>query len=358
MSWHGVTLLDCTLRDGGFYTKWDYPFDMVCAYLRAVDDAGVDYAEIGYRSLEAEEFAGTYHFASDDLIATLPPTRRTKLAVMIDAKEFANRESAVDALFGNAAESRVRLVRVATSLRHCASAVAVVGRIRARGYMVSLNLMAVGSIARQDLPAALRQLAACDADVVYVADSFGSMLPCDVRAVGCLLGASCSWGIHLHNNLELAFANALEAVETGATWVDASILGMGRGAGNLRMELLLQYLETRVHRGGVDAGPIHAFISRELEGLHRKFGWGPARPYVVSGMLPVHPMFAQVLIGSARYTSDEVVQILSMLHGDGRGDSFSLTVLESAAAARVAADGRTLTITAPLPTEPSKVATS
>ena len=81
-----LVLVDCTLRDGGFHTAWDFDPALIASYLRAVDEAGIDYAEIGYRSLAREGFAGALRFTDEALVGSLPELAHTRLAVMIDAK--------------------------------------------------------------------------------------------------------------------------------------------------------------------------------------------------------------------------------------------------------------------------------
>ena len=83
-----IRLLDCTLRDGGFYTQWDFPLSFVQAYCQAMDAAGVDYIELGYRSLVKHEFSGAYRFTSEATLKKLPPLKHSKIVVMLDSKEF------------------------------------------------------------------------------------------------------------------------------------------------------------------------------------------------------------------------------------------------------------------------------
>ena len=182
----------------------------------------------------------------------------------------------------------------------------------------------------------LEQMAATKADILYVADSFGGMHPEDFSQVAEQLRpiSDKPWGVHLHNNLELAFANALEAVRCGARWVDTSVTGMGRGPGNLKTELLLQHLSTRVGVERYSTDPIYELIGRHLRPLKERYHWGPQPAYVLSGHLSVHPTFAQHLLGSGRYSVAEVTSILSTLHRDGTGRSFNWAALDDAVSNR------------------------
>lgn len=334
MSTPSLVNLDCTLRDGGFYTSWHYDRPLVEAYLRAMDRAGVDYAEVGYRSTKQDGFAGPYKYCAERLLDALPTLERTKLALMIDAKELVGNEGRLGSMFSRADESRVALVRVASHVADLDSAVEQAHRLSGLGYRVGLNLMAASALERGQLDQACAKMAGSSADVLYLADSYGSLLPAHVRAWSEVLGpAERAWGVHLHNNLELAFANALEATRLGATWIDTSVLGMGRGPGNLKTELWLQHAQ-RTWAERLDPGAVYDFISSHLQRLHDSYRWGPAPAYALSGHLGVHPSYAQALLESGRYSTREVLAILRRLHSEGAGSAYSSRALSEAIVSR------------------------
>lgn len=338
-----LVVLDVTLRDGGFHNAWDFDAEHVRAYLRAMDEAGVDWAEIGYRSVERTGFFGALRYCEEAWIDALPALRHTRLALMLDAKELADREDEIGRFFAPADRSRVGLVRVATRPRDLSSAIAQVSALAEHGYRTTLNLMAWASVDPADRAPLMRALAASPADVVYLADSYGNMYPEEIADAVRLWNELTDGterprpiGVHLHNNLELAFANALAARDAGATWVDAAVLGMGRGPGNLKTEILLQHLETREGLTRYRTAPIYELIGRHWESLHTRYSWGPRAPYVLSGQLAVHPTYAQELLESGRYTISEVIAILHALHDSKQGRSFSRRTLDEAISLRPA----------------------
>jgi 4-hydroxy 2-oxovalerate aldolase len=180
------------------------------------------------------------------------------------------------------------LVRVACRLDALEAAVGLVVRFHEAGYETSLNLLAVSEIPPGDLSAALARVARSPADVVYVVDSYGHLDPQTVRA---LVGrfrdglAGKAVGFHGHNNRQLALANTLAAVECGATFVDASLLGMGRGAGNCPLELLLGFRDPS-HRSLV---PLLRFLALHEADLPPSSRWGYSLPLMLTGLLNRHP---------------------------------------------------------------------
>ncbi len=346
MSQDALVLVDCTLRDGGFHTAWDFEPALVAAYLRAVDEAGVDFAEIGYRSLARDGFAGALRYSDEELVRSLPELSHTRLAVMVDAKEFAGREPLLTKLFAPADASRIALVRVAARPKEVPTALLQIAQLRALGYETALNIMTWATVPVAERAPLLVKILQSDVDVVYLADSYGSMHPDEVEASGRLVtelaatlvskrhGRPKPWGIHLHNNLELAFANALAARKSGATWIDVSVTGMGRGPGNLKTELFLQHLEMRERHPRYRTAPVYELIGSRMEELQARYRWGPSAAYVLSGHLAVHPAYAQELLESQRYTIPEVTAILHALHAAGTGGSYSKKTLDEAISAR------------------------
>ncbi|MFO0748170.1 MAG: hypothetical protein U1F43_21300 [Myxococcota bacterium] len=331
-----LTVVDCTLRDGGFHNRWDFEPELVTAYLAAVDAAGVDWAEVGYRSLDASGFAGALRYCDEDTLAALPALATTRLALMLDARELVGKEAVVERLFGPAAASRVGLVRVATGPGHVATALDALARLHALGYRTSINLMAWPTLAPDTRAAILAEVMGHAAvDVVYLADSYGSLYPDEVAALAAPLAAGPKpWGIHLHDNLTLAFANALAARAAGASWIDGSVLGMGRGAGNLASELWLQHVAAREGLVRYRAGPLHELVGKAMQPLRARYGWGSSPPYALSAQLGMHPMYAQELLESQRYTPSEVSAILRAVHAAGAARAFSRPALDAAISAR------------------------
>jgi 4-hydroxy 2-oxovalerate aldolase len=341
MKFAHLRLLDCTIRDGGFYNEWDFSPAFVGAYLRAVEYAGVDCIEIGYRSRQMKGFAGAYKYSEEALLRRLRGPGTPELAVMIDAKEFEGIEDQVTKWFLPKAESVVSLVRLATTHTTMPTTLKQVEMLHKLGYRTTINLMAYGALDTKARRASISAMAQSPTDVAYLADSFGSMIPEDVDAAADLLGelSDKPWGLHLHNNQELAFANAIVAVQRGATWIDSSVMGMGRGPGNLRTELIAQYLNARLGLSRYHAEPVIEFIEREMTALHAHYQWGPGSAYVLSGSLGVHPTYVQTLIGTGRYRATEVVEILRRIYSSGQGTGFKREVLDAAISSRSRGDG-------------------
>lgn len=319
-------VLDCTLRDGGYYCNWDFDDGVVQRYLDAVTLSGIDLVELGFRSTNVSGFAGKFQYSKDSVLQSALAGRDLRVAVMIEAKDFEkdNEAAGVRSLFAPAAESPVAMVRVAASYAGLERGVAAASAAHDLGYVTTLNLMQGSLLSTEQVESAVRRIEDSPVDVFYVADSFGGMTPPETRRLFGNLRERCSrpLGFHGHDNLGLALMNSVAALEGGAEYVDCSFLGMGRGAGNLRTEQLLLYLK----KGGetrFDPSALFDVASTEFSTLQLRHQWGPNLAYMLSGLYNLHPLYAQNLFAMGRYTGLEVVRTMEVLHDSGSGASFS-----------------------------------
>lgn len=331
-----LTLLDCTLRDGGYYNQWDFDRSLVSEYLRAMDDSGVDIVEIGFRAMRAEGFHGPYAFSTDDFLRTLPALRRARLGVMCNAKDLltlggADSRRGVDLAFAPSERSPVRVVRIAAHASEVEACRGACSRLRDLGYTVGFNIMQAGG----KTPEQMRALAATVqswnvVDALYFADSLGSMTPASVRETVAVIRAG--WkgpiGFHAHDNTASGLANALAAYEAGADWIDGTVLGMGRGAGNAQTE----YLLAEFARRGAERFRPEAMLPI-LEGgfgdLKRTHNWGANLLYYMGAVRGVHPTYVQQMLTTDRYSADDVESAIRAL-GERGGSSYSASSLEAA----------------------------
>jgi len=290
-----MNLLDCTLRDGGYYNEWDFSHDLIERYVRGVAAAGVDVVEMGFRMLDPGRFLGPTAFTSDRFLDQLEIPDSLRVAVMVDAKvvlSTGDPVAIVDELFAPAAESRAGLVRIASGYDESLELEPAVARLKELGYDVAVNLMQVSLRTTEELETFGKNCADWGVDVAYVADSFGGMRPGDVAGVIWTLRSAFGGpvGCHCHDNLEYALANTMAAIDAGATWVDGTILGMGRGPGNAKIESLVLEL-TRRGLGNYDLLPLVELVQDGFAELHREHEWGSNIFYFLSGTYGVHPTY-------------------------------------------------------------------
>jgi 4-hydroxy 2-oxovalerate aldolase len=316
-----VQILDCTLRDGGYYNDWDYPFELVKRYVDAVAAAEIDVVELGFRTLHSDGYLGATAYTTDAFIERLNPPKNLPIAVMLNAKEILAASDARHAMrtaFSRRSHSHVSLVRIAANLAEVARLGGPIEELRELGYDVALNLMQVSEIPLAAIEKFGATAKSFGAAYAYIADSFGSLRPNDIAPImGALAeGFGPAIGCHLHDNMSYALANTMEAIDAGAVIVDSTIQGMGRGPGNVRTEYLVMEL---TRRGLTDATvqPLVNLVERDFADMKRHYGWGSSLYYFQSANLAVHPTYVMELTKDDRYSPSEIVLALDRLNEKG-----------------------------------------
>jgi 4-hydroxy 2-oxovalerate aldolase len=332
-----LRILDCTLRDGGFYTDWSFDPALVRAVVGALDLAGVDIIELGYRSPMRSGRHGVFKYCDETIIgAYLPPILRAQLAFMIDVKDFATGTTidtrALARTIAPRHESRFAWARVASHLESIEQAFELASWLRERGYRVATNVMGISTANDHTSLTRTFDLATQHhVDVLYLADSFGSLTPEQTTTLVTNVRErfSGSLGVHLHDNLGVALANALAAIAAGVTYVDTTLAGMGRGAGNVRTEQLLMTLaDSR------DPRMLDSALTRYMLPLHAQHRWGASDAYAVCARSRIHPTYCQEL-ESRGHDREYIVGILETI-APGKGERFDHSALAAAEALHLA----------------------
>ncbi len=318
-----IRIVDCTLRDGGYYNDWDYSSDLVNKYLASMQRAGIDMLEIGFRTVHAEKFLGPTAFSTDEYLDSLTIGPGCSIAVMMNAKELVSAPdpvALVNDMFRPASDSQVDMVRIAAVHSEIPQLHASVEALQGLGYQVAVNLMQISNRTTDEIVAFGSTLRDWNVDVAYIADSFGGLRPPDVAPLieSLIEGFQGPVGCHLHDNMTYALSSTLAAVDAGATWVDGTLLGMGRGPGNVRTEYLALEL-VRLGRSHVDVIPLVELVARQMTDLQREYGWGSNLYYFLSAMYGVHPTYIMELTKDGRYGAEEIVAALEALRSEGGG---------------------------------------
>lgn len=302
-----ISIVDCTLRDGGYYTNWDFPDLLVERYLRAMNVLPIDYIELGYRSLDTSAYYGEYNYLPKCVLEKCHkwcPDK--KKAVMVNLKEVD--EERVLPLLNHLSEY-VHLIRLATRPDDIEKAVRVARVIKKYGLEVAVNVMYMSTWVEN--PAFAKSLEQADdiVDYLIMVDSYGSVYPYQIE--NCITGIKRYYkgkiGFHGHNNMELAFANTLAAITGGVDLADATITGMGRGAGNLRMELLLTYCSKQ--DSSVSLNALMETVA-DFEALRKQYEWGTNLPYMISGCNSLPQKDIMEWITKRRYSTASIIQRL------------------------------------------------
>ncbi|MFP4521907.1 MAG: aldolase catalytic domain-containing protein [Fibrobacterota bacterium] len=288
-----IKVVDCTIRDGGLMNDSKFKLKTVREVYKAICASGVDYVELGYKNSKEmfpESKYGIWRHSDEEhlkkAVDGVDPGS-TKVAVMMDAHK-ADPEDITPC-----SDSVIDMIRVATYVKDIDKAIYLAETANSRGYETTINIMAISHTLDRELDEALDQVSKeTKAKACYIVDSFGALYSEDIdyfiEKYRSRLGDKIEIGVHCHNNQQLGFGNTIEGIIKGANYLDATLYGVGRGAGNCPLELLVGFLKNPKF----NIRPLVEAAGKTIVPLQKEFEWGYRLPYMISGILNLHPLEA------------------------------------------------------------------
>lgn len=303
-----MKILDCTIRDGGYYTNWDFSKETIKTYLQSINKLPIDFIEVGYRNPDLLGYFGEYYFLPSHTLKFIKRNSDKSIAIILNEKDI--RVNMLPDLLGPC-HGLVDLVRIAIDPKNFSRALDLAKEIKKMGLDVAFNVMYMSKWSEH--PEMMQRLNELDGvvDYFYMVDSFGGVFPDNVRETIKSIRAKTDVkiGFHGHNNLEMALANTLAAIDEGVDIVDATITGMGRGAGNLKTELLLTALNG-LNGLDVDFNAL-SDTTADFEKLQDSYKWGTSLPYMVSGAKSLPQKQVMEWVSKRYYSINSIVRALN-----------------------------------------------
>jgi 4-hydroxy 2-oxovalerate aldolase len=266
--------------------------------------------EIGYKSSESafsRDEVGPWKFCDDKDLRRVVGSNKTplKLSAMADIGRIAPED------IPPAKDSVLDMIRVACYVHQVDKAIALAEQCMDKGYEVCINLMAVSKVNEMNLDEALQDISKTSVPIVYIVDSFGSMYSQNIEHLVQKYKKALpdkTLGIHAHNNMQLAMSNTITAIIEDCNMLDATLLGMGRGAGNCPIEILIAFLKNPKYR----LLPLLDVIQNHIQPLQENIKWGYHIPYLITGALNEHPRSALKWMASDQ--KDDFVAFMKEMH--------------------------------------------
>lgn len=299
-------LLDCTLRDGGYINQWAFPDSVTAKIVQGLALAGMDMIEVGYLNNQMHGRDRTQFADVREIARLLPQTRDGCLFLaMADAGLFAAEDlSAYD-------KNSVDGIRVVFYKHQVDQALQLADAVKEKGYLLFLQPMVTIDYSIDEYARLIEKIAGLHPYAVSIVDSFGYMLKEDFRnyfrVLDQLLSPEVCAGFHSHNNMDLAFITAQDILEykTNRTRIiDASLYGMGRGAGNLHTELIANYYNM-VFGNRYDIQELMRLIGDDILPIYEKKPWGYSPYLFLTGLYHCHPNYACYLLEEFAVTVSE-----------------------------------------------------
>jgi 4-hydroxy 2-oxovalerate aldolase len=306
-------LLDCTFRDGGYYNNWNFKITEVQKYLNHLSKTEISNIEIGFLSIPKEPNRGITANCDNNFFKKLKIPRNINCGVMINASDFTNNElkpREIYEILKKIQKKNIKFIRIACHINELSKVKDYFLFLKKRGFKVFLNIMQISEITISQIKFLCKEYKNL-CDVICIADSLGAL---DEKKTKLLLTrfknfTNLPLGIHAHNNMNKAFSNTIVANKNGATWLDSTMQGMGRGPGNTKTEDVISYFCGRKS----NSFKIIKKLSRDFLILKKKYKWGTNKYYYLSGLYKVHPTYVQMLLSDTRYKDFNYKEIIKNL---------------------------------------------
>lgn len=331
-----MNILDCTLRDGGYYNSWDFDKEIVIDYLKAISLSRIEFVELGLRNFKREKFVGPWAYTTDKYLESIDLPEGPKYGVMVDAKTILESklccEDAIDRLFSSKNDSKISLVRVAAHFKEVEKCGPIINKLSDLGYMVGLNIMQAGHKSEEAILEAIAPIVDNkNLSVLYFADSLGNMDSNEVIRI--IKTIRKQWdgdlGIHTHDNMDMGLNNSITALNNGVTWLDSTVRGMGRGAGNTQTEKLITRLNPLL-KNKYDPSAIYSLVLAKFNSLADAYGWGSNILYFISAQNFIHPTYVQDMLEDKKISHLERLSAINYLSESKDSASYSKEKYHSA----------------------------
>lgn len=308
-----VKIIDCTFRDGGYYNNWHFSKNLVNKYLKEISKSQINHIEIGFR-LPIKKIInknyGLHRYTPDYYLEELKIPKNINLGVMVNLSDMIKEKNINNATckkFFYEKFPKYNFVRLAAHSHEIDYLNIVVNFLKKKNIKVFVNLMQISEIKKNDIKLICRKVNNLKIDCLYIADSLGSLSLKDSETIAKNFKTyfNRDLGVHAHDNLKLALKNSIVFLKKNFLWVDATIMGMGRGPGNTKTEELIKKLEY---------GNLNKNLLKDFALLKKKYKWGTNQYYRFSGINRIHPSYVQELLSiKGRYTKKNLLNILYSL---------------------------------------------
>ncbi|TLS71835.1 3-deoxy-manno-octulosonate cytidylyltransferase [Aliarcobacter thereius] len=316
-----INILDCTLRDGGYVNNWNFEDKDTLKTIQKLLRANVEIIECGFLDKEKGKDKNCTRFKTmeqlESLVENIVLKDTQMLVAMIEYTKYD-----IDSLPQVTKNSKVRGIRFSFRKSDFEKALLEMPKIKAKGYELFVQPISTLSYTKDELQNLLQTVNTLNPYAVYVVDTQGSMFADDFKvlyeSMDKILDEKIFLGFHSHNNMQLSYSIAISFIEIAQNRniiIDASVYGMGRGAGNLNTELLADYINKKID-SKYNIEEILELIDSYYYTIYKTQGWGYSLAHFLSASLECHPNYASYLLDTKHLTINEIKYIMAQVPED------------------------------------------
>ena len=322
-----IHILDCSLRDGGYVNDWEFDSNLAKGVIDGLYESGIRVIEIGIMGIGGEAGKSTKFSSFKDAEPLLENRKKDcKYAIMINQTGFENFD------IPNRRDKTVDIIRLAYFKREIHDAMIFAKSLKDKGYEVFLQAMATFMYSDDEIDDMLKKINDLKPQAFYIVDSFSNLFPEDITSMAnsvlSRLNRDIDFGFHAHNNIQMAFANAIAFMnveDDRKKYIDGSIYGMGRGAGNVPVELLMDYLNRRVKQYNIEV--LLKTYQDYIKPIFEQYFWGYTHPYYLTASKDMNSVYSWFFMNKGIGDIVELNKALNMIK-----DSSKYTLMKDEAA--------------------------
>ena len=315
-----MQILDCTLRDGGYVNDWQFGEKVTKKIIKRLSDAHIDIVECGFLSDTEYSADRTIFNTIDQIGSLLPQNSKSKYVAMIALGE---KEISYEKL-SKCDNSAIFGIRLTFHKHEIERAFDFARNLMDKGYEVFIQPVGTCSYSDRELLDLIEKVNELKPYAFYIVDTLGTITGTELIRLFHLtdhnLAGEIRIGFHSHNNLQLAYANAQELIRVFTDReiiLDASVLGMGRGAGNLCTELIAQHMNECL-QSDYNVTALLEIVDKYLTSIKEKHQWGYTIPYYISAVHKCHPNYAIYLTNRQTLNMKDIERIIANIPEEKR----------------------------------------
>jgi len=324
-----LNLLDCTLRDGGYITDWKFDDGMILETIQELISANFDFVEVGYVT-NKPYMPNTTQFNDIEHIASFLPKNRNNSIILAMADVQTYTPADITPFTGNSIDG----IRIVFYKHQVEEALELCKAVKTNGYKLFIQPMVTIDYSLDEYAKLINRFAELQPFAVSIVDSFGYMIKSDFRQyfniLDNILSPDAIIGFHSHNNMCLAFVTAqdiFDYITTRRLVIDASLYGMGRGAGNLNTELIANYYNMVLGKK-YNMEKILYLIDKYILPIDEKRPWGYSPYLFLTGLYKLHPNYACYLLEEHKVTVQDFEKFINLIPEEMRTKCRKPYVLE------------------------------
>lgn len=311
-----ISMLDCTLRDGGYVNDWDFGHSTITGIYKRLDAAGVDYIEVGFLDDRREFDIDRSIMPNTETINKIFGSVKKRKAIPVAMIDFGT--CSLDSI-GSCDSTFIDGIRVIFKKEKIEQALPFCKAIKEKGYKLFIQAISITAYSDIEMLEYVNRINEIKPYAFSIVDTYGLLDNSSMARYFYLidnnLDPDIKLGYHGHNNFQLGFSNTVKFLEkrTRRTLIaDSTVYGMGKSAGNCASELLAMHLN-EFYGGHYDLNQLLEIIDTDLMPIYQKHYWGYKYDFYIASMQRCHPSYVQYLLKKSTLSVSSINEILSSI---------------------------------------------